>query len=284
LNEDEDRLLARIDARRAISALTPRHRKILRAYCRYGHTFAEIAKDIGVSVPTVTEHYHSALRRLQVSVAKQPTALLPADTPVQGFDKTAFLDHMRRLIIRRREERDAEFERDCADVVRLVSRETLNKLPPPPPPPPQKYGPAFSYATHHATYPPFKHQADKQNVEHWFDPTATLSVNDMREIALYAANIFVAVRRPATDGNWQLGAMVAHVVCTRDADTIAHAMNRLARELPVSARLSAKEMAVPDGILGASITGRYVAMRVASVENGHKVSIEVMWDEWNADG
>ena len=124
MNDTEDRLLARIDVRRALATvLTPRQREVVRRVSRLGQTYREAGLDLRISPERVRQLYFKAELLLRRRLRRPPAKLAPVGTPPPGFDRAAFLEHMRGVIARRKAEADAEFERDAAELARMVQRE-----------------------------------------------------------------------------------------------------------------------------------------------------------------
>ena len=101
--------------------------------------------------------------------------------------------------------------------------------------------------------------------------------SDLHCIAQYALGYLGAIR-PHTPPVSTLGTNAAHVICARDADAIAVAMQSLSRAIPATARLSTRLLDVPKDLLGASLAIAVGAMRVVSLAEGQQVSIEVTYD------
>src|SRR5262249_40553512 len=101
----------------------------------------------------------------------------------------------------------------------------------------------------------------------------------------YTLGYFQAARRNALGGRGlpygvaSEGNRCGRVVCPRTADTIAEAMNSLARKIPWNARISMLHVPVPDGVLGTMVCSEYAALRVASQNGGLDVAIELAWEE-----
>jgi Sigma-70, region 4 len=289
----EERLVDRIAAREAIAArLTSRQRHVLSRCYRYGETYREVGARDGVSATRINQIHDKAVRSLRRGFAAPPkiAAVAPTqttrDTPPPGFDRAAFLRHMRGLIAKREEKareqraRDEEEarnwrkrERDALD--QIMRNEEVRglfdppppqkpKLPPPPPIPQPQWQPPSLPAG--------------QNVEPWFDLSRQPTLGDLRCIAQYALGYFVAVRRPTKPGSLAVGGLTTRVVCLRDADMVATALQQVRVEIPATARLSAALLDVPEGLLAVTLGCPFVALRVASVEEGKQVSIEVTWD------
>src|SRR4029077_2213015 len=99
----EERLVDRIAAREAIAArLTSRQRHVLSRCYRYGETYREVGARDGVSATRINQIHDKAVRLLRRGFAVAPK-VAARDTLPLGFDKAAFLRHMRGLIAKREE-------------------------------------------------------------------------------------------------------------------------------------------------------------------------------------
>jgi hypothetical protein len=195
-------------------------------------------------------------------VSRQPRQPAPAQ---RDFDHVGFRRHMERLIAWREARERQTFERERARLDALLLAE---EEPPPKPTPAPKPQPVYKQ----------QHLHPKQNVEPWFDLSRQPTTGDLRCIAQYALGYFLAVRHHPYYGSSSVGGMTTRVVCPRDADMVATALQRVRAEIPDTARLSAALLDVPEGLLAVTLGCPFVALRVASVEEGRKVSIEVTWD------
>lgn len=184
------------------------------------------------------------------------------------FDKAAFKRHMQDIIARREAAARDVFARERDELDRIIGAADKPK------PKPNVINPQ-PWAT--LVWP-------QQNVEPWFNLTRTPTPEDMRCIAQYALNYFTAARGLVHAGgsSVQPAKQMAHAICARDADAIAHVLMRLAREIPKSARFSAYPLPVPPLVLAATITSDCLSLQVASVEDGQKVSMVIMFDDLNA--
>ena len=186
---------------------------------------------------------------------------------------------MQGLIARREAEARETFERERAALDRMLASEEAPKPKPKPLPPPLyiplPYVPPKQIQVNiHDISPPHPHV--HQNVEPWFDPARIPTQSDMRCIAQYALGYLGAIRQQP--GSGVMGTKAAHVICARDADAIATAMQSLSHAIPATARLSTRLMDVPKDLLGASLATAVGAMRVVSMAEGQQVSIEVTYD------
>lgn len=282
----ETRLIDRIAVRQAAAALTSRERRVLTRYYGRDETLDEVGKHEGVTKERVRQLITHAIPKLQARIAAEPLRPTARTTPPPGFDKQAFLRHMRGLIEQREtlaRERIAEreaYERDVYARERksldaIMRREELAGLFDPPPPPKPKLPPPPYVPPKPLPYVPAA--APAQHVEPWFNPARQPTVGDMRCIAQYALGYLLAILPPQQYGSGTMGTHAAHVICARDADAIATAMQSLKRAMPNTARLSAVKLDVPKDLLAASIGDHRGAIRVASLDSGRQVSLEVTW-------
>lgn len=260
MNDYEDRLIERLDARRAIATLPPRQRRILHHLCQDGKNFTEIAPEIGVSHARVAQLYHTAIKCLRGQLNRQP-AVLPrrrdiAEPPAPGFDQAAFLKHMRRITALRRERREAEFERDYAEIQGLVAKEAKKKQPAPEYVPP--YEP-YVLPSHYTVKPPLK----------W-------SINELTFIANMAAECLLHIMQPTRPGNPALGAKITHATF-HHAEPVDGAMRGIVAAVPPDARLSA--CLFPTTWPGVSVSNGCACVHVMTSADGHFLQLGVSWDD-----
>lgn len=255
----EARLIDRIAVREAAARLELRERRVLRRRFIYGDSLEDLGERERVSRVRINQIENRAIGKLRDRLAEPPS-----------FDRAAFLRHMQGLIERRETWARVMFAKERASLERLIEREDG-----PPPPPPPKPAPPIGSTFGTWYHPP----QPQQTVEPWFDPARQPTLGDLRCIAQYTLGYFVASRRPMHDGSSSVGKMTTRVLCPRDADAIATAMMQVKAAIPHSARLSAALLDVPKDILAVTLGCPFVALRVASVEEGKRVSIEVTWDE-----
>lgn len=175
---------------------------------------------------------------------------------------------MQGLIARREAKARETFERERAVLDRMLESEAAPPKPKPPPP----YVPPPIHQYFPATTP------QQTNVEPWFNLAKVPTPKDLQCIGQYALGYLEAVRRCGVGSPVVMGTKAAHVICARDADAVAAAMQSLARTIPAGVRLSACLLMVPAGLLGGSISTNVGAMRVVSLAEGQQVSIEVTYD------
>jgi hypothetical protein len=152
VNPVEDALIERIDARRAFATAlgkqSERNRSILIDRWRSGCTFREIGIRHGVSCERVRQICTRGFRDVDRAL-RQPALAPTLARPPPGFDKAAFLDHMRGVILRKKEaeeyaercRKEAEeyasthiFKMDVAAMDRFMELATPPKPKPPPDP------------------------------------------------------------------------------------------------------------------------------------------------------
>jgi len=277
-NDYETHLVDRISVRELAAALTPRERRILCRYFRHDETLREAGQREGISPARTAQIIERSIQRMRTAAARVPLRVDPplrarALPPPTGFDKAAFLRHMRGLVERRdaQESRALTAEREFLD--RLLHDEAIPKPPPAYPLPtlplPKPLGGTVYWPD----------EPTEQHVEPWFDLSRTPSLGDLRCIAQYALGYFVAACRPSRAGLQTIGKTTTRVVCPRTADMVAAALQAVKREIPATAQLSACLLDLPEELLAVVLGCPFVALRLASVEDGKKVSIEVTWDE-----
>jgi Sigma-70, region 4 len=290
----ETRLVDRIAIREAAAKLAPRERRVIARYFGHDETLREVGEREGICAARVGQIVNRSVRKLRDRFAEQPEARAKPHqttraTPPPGFNRAAFLRHMQGLIAKREEQaseqraRDEEYarnwrkrERDALDAI-MRSEELDGLFDPPPPQKPKLSPPPLPKPPPVGTwYEPAS--PSQQNVEPWFDLSRQPTLSDLRCIAQYALGYFVAARRPTKPGSLAIGGLTTRVVCPRNADMVATALQRVRVEIPPAARLSAALLDVPNDIAAVTLGCPFVALRVASVEEGRKVSIEVTWD------
>lgn len=292
----EDRLVDRIAANEAIAArLTPRQRRVLLRYTRYGETYREIAQREGVSVERIRQLHVKALDKLRKPLDAEPVRVAPhptmRDTPPPGFDKADFLRHMRLLIELRerhaiwerqeqaRREREAieqeiarerrEFEKERDELVRLIAGEKAKNAPPSPkiklP-----YGP-YSYE---GLYGPTHTVYNSPS----YQPPPLPTQDRLCAIAHEALQYLIMARPQDFPGNPWLGKWCTSVVFTRDGGLVSEAVNNIVRDLPAHARFSAYPMPIAAGALGAHATTPYASLRATVTPDGLKIRFDITWD------
>lgn len=275
----EQDLVDRIAARTLIrSRLDLRQQRLLCQRFRHDATLKELGGAEGLSTERVRQIIAKALRTLQsgarrLPVGRAPPPLPPAAAPV-GFDRVAFLHHMRDLIVRREIAEQEVFARERAELDGLLRREEQEPKPKPKPP----IWPA-SVATPQPVFPswvflPPQSKPGPQSIERWFDLSQPLTNEHARQIASYALTYLIAAQRPSQSGLRHVGSAVRRIVCARTADAIAAALKGFSDAL-TSARLSA----VPIDEPGVAVACVYAALRLASVDEGQSVMITISWDQ-----
>jgi hypothetical protein len=295
----EERLVDRIAAREAIAArLTPRQRHVLSRCYHYGETYREVAARDGVSATRINQIHDHAVRLLCKGFANQPKIAtaspqqITRNTPPPGFDKVAFLRHMRWLIAKREEQareqraRDEEEarnwrkrEREALDrIMRNEEQDGLFDPPPPKPPAPPSWPSTPSLQirlpgqyTVHPQQSYYVHNSPS------YHPPSLPTLGDLNRIA-HTALMYLFSARPQFDGTQTLGKWCTSVVFTRDGGEVSEAVNSIVRELPAHARLSAYPVPIEDGTLGAHATTPYASLRATVTPDGLKLRFDVTWD------
>jgi DNA-binding CsgD family transcriptional regulator len=253
----EARLVDRIAAKEAIAArLNPKQRRILLRYTRYGETYREISRREGLSVERVRQHHFRALDKLSAHLAKadrpQPTT---RSTPPLGFDKAAFLRHMRGLITLRDTQERELFETERTRLERALEYEKEIHAPKP-------KQPAYHFVYNGQGYAP-----------------PPLPTNDALSAMAHEALRYLLQARPQYFcGTPWLGKWATSVVFTRDGGSVSEAVNSIVRELPATAHLSAFPVAIEQGTLGANATTPYASLRVTVMPDGWNLRFDVTWD------
>ena len=276
----EDRLVDRIAVNEAIAArLDPRQRRVLLRYHRYGETLEEVGRREGVTRERIRSVLGKSYDRLRTHLEKtgrpQPTT---RTAPPPGFDKAAFVRHMRLLIELReqhtREWERREFEIERAEVARLVAGEAAKNAPSLP-----HLGNTLKiklpvqYTAHKSD-----HSVNYSSPNYHPPPLPTLG--DLNRIA-HTALIYLLAGHPSMPlggVSESLGKWCTSVVFTRDGGEVSEAVNSIVRELPAHARLSAYPVPIEDGTLGAHATAPYASLRVTVTPDGLKLRFDVTWD------
>ena len=276
----EDRLHERLDARKLIRELPPRERRIFCARLIEGRFGEELAAEEGCSAARIAQITYRALRRLQQRSVSRETLKPEADTPRQtapnGFDRAAFLAHMRGLIARREHEKQRIFERERMSLDAMLGDDDditpsadLPYEPTPLPPLIKLWQPPNPLKFHHVP------ASDQQPQEPWYDPAKVPTPAGMMEIARYALDYLRAILGILPVATTEPGPRLAHVICDRHPDAIAHAMQALRQHLPSGIRFSQVPPVIPDGLLGAAVDSQWLSLTVISLYEGRNLSIEV---------
>jgi hypothetical protein len=121
----EDRLVRRIAAREALAGITPRQRTALAAVYHDGCTLDEAGQRLGVTRERVRQLTFRGIERAQARLRRpmSPTLAPVLRAAPEGFDRAAFLDHMR-LLIRLRENKVKDlYRREQATLRSFLARE-----------------------------------------------------------------------------------------------------------------------------------------------------------------
>jgi hypothetical protein len=251
VNFVEDDLIRRIDVKRAIATrLQPREREIIRDYCRYGRTFRESGALRGLCLERTRQIYARAERRLRVALAEPQQVSRNGSLPA-GFDRAAFLRHMRGLIALREARRSREFEADYELVSGLLQRERARKRPAAPPPP----------------SPPLP------------QPLNAHSEAALTRVASTALHTFMALLNPTEEGSLTLGEMFTTLTfdCF-DSVAVRNAVQSMRQVMPDSVQLSKWIMPIPPGMCGALVTNEYAAVRALAVGPALETRLDITWD------
>jgi hypothetical protein len=258
VNSVEDDLIRRLDVKRALATrLDPRERQIIRDCCRYGRTFKESGALRGLCSARIGQILDRAERRLRVALA-EPQQVSQNDSLPVGFDRAAFLRHMRGLIALREERRRWAFDADYAVVSGILQHERETKRPaaPPPPPPPPTPKPEF--------------------IEHP-DHSETI----LNRVAFIALDAFMALLNPTEEGSETLGAMfTTYTFDYFGHGSVRNAVRIMREAMPDSAsvRLSKWPMPIPPGMYGAMVTNEYAAVRALAVGAASETRLDITWD------
>lgn len=285
----EARLIDRIAIREvAAKRLRPREKRILGRLTRYGETYREVGEREGISPARVRQIHKVALRRIRSPLAfwERKTLNLPAsrttaDTPPPGFDRAAFLRHMEGLIAKREEQareqraREEDYARNWrknerADLDQIMRNEERQGLfdPPPPPPPPR---PQLSIRL------PAQYNIHVYDSPSYTSPPLPTQV-DLNVMAQRALDYLLLARPQQLMGTPWLGEWATSVVFTRDGGSVSEAVDRIVRELPPHARLSAFPVPVDQKVLGANATNPFASLRVTVTPDGLRLRFDVTWD------
>jgi len=298
----EQRLIDRIAIREAAATLTPRLRRVMAQYYHRGETLEEIGNRENVGKERIRQLLEKGERRMRVALAgPKITTVPPLQTTAQtfppGFDKVAFLAHMRGLKDWEATRKLREFEQERRRLAEMLEEERRSR----------DYA-AKVAAIHEAkakagvppgkslklkhpveyTIPPYGSPPPTQN--HWHDGGTAypgtyythpppLTHAEMVTKADWALRLFLLSRRPTTAGLPWLGKWATRVQYPRDGGQIGEAVAQLARDIPPNALLSAFPLHIPDGIKGAVATNSWAAVRVLASADDLTLVVDTTWDE-----
>jgi hypothetical protein len=293
----ERQLIDRIAIREAVrDVLTQRQRRILSGYYHRGETLDDLAQREKVSRSRALQLVQNAERKLKTRFAgPKITQAAPLQTTAQtfppGFDKAAFLAHMRGLKDWEFNRKAREFEQERRRLAEMLeeerrSRDYAEKLtakakaahpvgkitlpvqykvvaaPPGIAPTAYHYhdgGTAFQ-GTYYTHPPPLTHA-------------------EMVTKADWALRLFLLSRRPTTAGVPWLGKWATRVQYPRDGGQIGEAVAQLARDIPPNALLSAFPLEIPEGVKGAIATNSWASLRVLASKDDLLLFVDATWDE-----
>jgi hypothetical protein len=262
VNDIEDALIRRIDARQAIAAALAdkggRDRGIISGYWRDDLSGTEIARKYGVSRSRVHQIADKFLQRARQAIAAPPH---PPRRDIEArFDRAAFLRHMRGLIERRQNAEAREFEQNCSALQSMLARERKRAAPTPTPAAQPKW---------------FPHPHDLPAWKPYSPPFVPAPPLDVAELAKRALVIFTRVRFPfATgwlpdDGSQTVGercSVVRFRLMGPVSDQVLEdSLMRLSNEIPAAAILSAKPLAAALP-MGGNASNRYVSVQTLATD------------------
>jgi hypothetical protein len=297
--EYEQRLIDRIAIREAAATLTPRLRRVMVGYYHRGETLEEIGNREGCHKERIRQLLQKAERKMCAAVASPKIKAghqlqTTARTPPPGFDKAAFLAHMRGLRDWEATRKLREFEEERGRLAEMLeeerrSRDYAEKLT------------AKAKAAHPVGKIQFKHPveytigdqaytAPPATSFHYHDGATAfpgtyyghpppLTEAEMVVKADWALRLFLLSRRPATAGVPWLGKWATRVQYPRDGGQIGEAVAQLARDIPQHARLSAFPLAIPEGVKGAVARNSWAAVRVLASADDLMLVVDTTWDE-----
>lgn len=263
----EDRLIERIDARQAIrTGLSSRQQRFLRLHLQDA-SLEDIGKVEGVTRERARQIVDKSYRLLRRAVWQSPP--VARYTPV-GFDRRAFVDHMRHLRWMREEEERRRFERERARLAIMVQQE----LEPPPPPAPPVWNPPVQPGQWAKIKLPVQYAVTPA-----IEPARPLpvpSVSELRTIAENALDCFMIDRRDQPPVEFQ-GNRRSTVTFPRQGGILAHAMERLAHEVTLDGYLSIFPLELPATMLGATATNDFASVTVTVSKDLSQFAIHTPW-------
>jgi hypothetical protein len=306
----ERQLIDRIAIREAAATLTPRLRRVMAQYYHRGETLEEIGYREGCGKERIRQILEKAERKLREAVAgPNITTVPPLQTTAQtfppGFDKAAFLAHMRGLRDWEANRKAREFEVERRRLAEMLEEERRSrgmaaklaethaellkaKGTSLPPGTSLKIKLPVQYTVHPGTIPPPPSHAPTKY--HYHDgatayPGQTyhhpppLTHEEMVTKADWALRLFLLSRRPTTAGVPWLGKMATRVQYPRDGGQIGEAVAQLARDIPQNALLSAHPFELPEGVKGAIATNSWASLRVLASKDDLLLFVDATWDE-----
>jgi hypothetical protein len=160
---------------------------------------------------------------------------------------------MRRLIELREQRATSDFERERAEVARLIAGETAKYAPSPAPKPPPE--PIYHY-----------------------DLSPPPTVDDLSHIAHRALEYLLLTRPQYYAGTPWLGKWCTSVIFPVEGGITTVAVAKINAEIPSHARLSAFPVEIPKGTTGANATTPYASLRATLTDGGLQIRFDVTWD------
>jgi hypothetical protein len=294
----ERQLIDRIAIREAAATLTPRLRRVIASYYHRGETLEEIGQRANVGRERIRQLLETAERRMRGKLADQKIGrsappLITANTPPIGFDKAAFLAHMRGLKDWESNRKAREFAQERARLAEMLEVERsrraydeklkthagLTKGLTPHIKLPVQY--TVGSQTYNAPAPTAYHYHDGATAfpgQKYYHPPP-LTHAEMVTKADWALRLFLLSRRPTTAGVPWLGQMATRVQYPRDGGQIGEAVAQLARDIPPTALLSAHPFELPEGVKGAIATNSWASLRVLASKDDLLLFVDATWDE-----
>lgn len=284
-NEYESRLIDRIAIREAAANLTPRQRRVMTSYYRQGDTYDEIGKRENVTKERVRQLLMKAERKMRERLAGPKIGNAgpmqkTENTPPVGFDRAAFLAHMRGLREWQAQRQQREFEQERATLARMLEEEresrgivaTLQQ---------QAAKADALVAKYQKEYaPPVSYSVSGIHGTHWEQPPyEPPTLERLRWIAKDALNLFCNTRLVATCGLPWLGKLATRVQYPVQGGQVDRAVEALHHAIPANAQLSAFPFELPAGVKGANATNPWASLRASLSSDGLTLFLDVTWDE-----
>jgi len=294
----ERQLIDRIAIREAAATLTPRLRRVMAQYYHRGETLDEIGQRENVGKERVRQLLEKGESRIRARLeGPQIIKAAPLQTTAQafppGFDKAAFIAHMRGLKDWEATRKAREFEQERRRLAEMLEEERrrrgmADKL-------------VEAYAKTKGLTPHIKlpvqytvgsqtYNAPAPTAYHFHDGATAfpgqkyhhpppLTHAEMVTKADWALRLFLLSRRPTAPGVPTLGKMATRVQYPRDGGQIGEAVAQLARDIPPTALLSAHPFELPEGVKGAIATNSWASLRVLASKDDLLLFVDATWDE-----
>lgn len=263
----EDRLIERIDIRKAVrEAFTPRQRDVFRGYLR-GHTLREAASDIGLSIERIRQLRVRVFDKLQKHLARVPVSL--------EFDKAAFIEHMRGLKERRAKLERMRFEAERREFKRLVIEEQLAK---------GSTSKIIEYVDKQYSLPPPPSglslievlAAERAAWEAARKPRPLPSREELNHIADEALS-WCNAKWSARLSYPRAGNRRTYVTFPREGGVIVRAMEELQAAIPAHAMLAAEPLEIPEGMLAGQSVAPFGSVTVTVSEDATRLTLHMAW-------